>query len=432
MEKNVVAKSNKKLIAILLVAIIAVVGVYFVFLKKNSSPKSIFTKAINKEYEKFMDAFEVDEKKLDKAVVVDQKIDFDIDIDKSIIGADGKKMIDELNKLGLSVTTAFDSKKSEGIFDLAATYDKKDLIALALYLTENKGYVELKNLFDKYIEVDMDSSELLNVSSTASFDKKDAKYLVKSVKDNLLDSLEEKQFKKSTEKIDVNGKETKLSKITLGLSEKDANQLAIKFIKNVKEDKKFIKIMAKQLDMKESDLKEMLNQSVKSLEENKDLSTEDILFISVYAKGNNPIGFGLEAEDAEFRIIEDNKNKSTLTVKSGEVEIPFVIEKVEKGNTTEYKVSVDFQGLKASISLKSEEIKKDKEYKLTFTIKAMDMIDVKITDEVEVEFKDKLDMPEFKNTVKAENISEEDSNKIMAKLSENETIMEFVKALGSM
>ena len=36
MENNAVAKSNKKLIAIVLVAIIAAVGVYFVLLKKTA------------------------------------------------------------------------------------------------------------------------------------------------------------------------------------------------------------------------------------------------------------------------------------------------------------------------------------------------------------------------------------------------------------
>lgn len=428
MENNVVAKSNKKLIAIILVAIIAAVGVYFVFLKKNSSPKSIFTKAINKGYEKFM-SVDLGETKSDKPVVVDQKLSFDIDIDKSIIGAEGKEAIDELNKLGLNVKTAVDPKESNAIVGFGATYDKADLLNLAVYLTKNKGYIELKDLLDKYIEVDLEGQNLFATKTVSSLTEKDAKYVVKAIKDALIDSVDEKDFKKEKDEIEVNGKDTKVSKITLGISQKDANKIAQKFIKNIKNDSKLIKILAKETNASEKEIKEALNEALEELQDAKDLDTEDVIIVSVYAKGNNPIGFGIEAQDAEITIVEDTKNKSTITIRSGVVAIPIVLEKIEKGNTKEYKLSIDYQGVTGSISIKSEEIKKDKEYKLTLIVKAMNMVDAKITDEIKVEYKDKLDMPDFKNTVKAENISEEDYNKIMTKLSNNKAFMEFAKAL---
>ena len=459
---NTKNKKNMKGIIVLVASVLVLAfGLYYGY-KKFLSPKSQFIKAVNKEYkkvEKYIDDFTIDNSD-SKPVLVTSDLNFNLNVDDSLLSDDSSKTIlSELNKLGLKSQIGIDSKNMEALVKFNALYDNKSLLNMNGYFKDNSIFIELKDLYDKYIEVplEMETTGMFDANSTSlkNVTKDDLKYLVSKTKDAILNNLNEKDFKKSTDKVKINGKEVKVTKLTYSFSEKTTYELAKGALNSISNDSKFIKILAKISGTKEDEIKQSLQASAQmfGLVDTKELDKTTTAKLSVYTKGVS--GISLEAIDEEsgkteiayyhnddnyvFNVSENDKNIVTINVNDKNInalidsegeKIKLNINKEEKDKTIVYNYTLETDDSKIKGKLTEEIIKKNDdgtgEFKITSEASTMG-VSAKITGNLKIEFKDKLELPNTKNSIKYDEIPEEDSNEISNKLAQNSVLVSLIE-----
>ena len=454
--------NNNRLIITVCVAIALTIGLYFTYSKLLNS-KKLFIKAINKEYSKLeeqIDKYVVDNKDA-KTIMMTSNIKFKMEMDEAIADNESKKLMKEYNKLKISEKIGIDQKKNEMIMNLRYLYADEDMINIGTYLKDKKLYLELKNIFDKYIELPMSNSIDFDNADTNKISKEEFKYLLKTTKDALINNMNSKDFKQSTEKIKDGRKIIKVSKITYGLSEKSATELMIKFYEEIGKDSKYIKILSKLIGEKESKVKESIKEvtnEMKSVIKDELLSKDVKVRFGILVKGISKkyVGLSFETVDEakliyykngnnkEIRISKKDEdliraskkdNKTVITFISEGKETTLTIDKTEKNKKTTYNYELEASGMKISGKFIIEKIKENKdgtnENKFSLDISMMGMITFKIYGNIKIENVDKLDIPNISNSIKAEDLSESDTKKIMEKLMNNETLKSFLKIFGS-
>ena len=452
---------NKKTGIIAIICAVLLIGLGLVFAyTKYFSAKNIFTKAVDKKYSEFEKWLDDNwkESKTNKAEIISQDIKFNIDGGSALASnASAQSLVTELNKLELKTKVGVDTKNNNLLMNVDTLYDNSELLVLGAYLKDNRYYLELKNLYDKYIEI----TDLVEVDeANTKLEKEDIKYILSTVEKSFVKNLNEKDFKKSNATITVNGKKVKTSKITYKLTEKTLGELSIKMIEDLQKDSKFIKTLAKVSGVKESEIKDGLKNSIDKIKEDiKDADTKDSVTLNTYVKGltNKFVGYSMDVKsendvaslsyfedgDAkEFKFESDDtvissitKNNNTIiTIKSGEQEYKLTVNKKEEGKTTTYTINVkaeDTTYVTATVVKKEVSSTDSKEeYELSFDAKLMGMVSVKVTDSVSIEYVDSLDMPDTTNSIKVENITESEKEEIMNKLYQNQGFQKLVKNFG--
>ena len=248
----------------------------------------------------------------------------------------------------------------------------------------------------------------------------------------------EKDFKKSKETITVNGKKVKVSKITYNFTEKTIDELSIKMLEDLQKDSKFVKALSKISGVKESKIKDGLKDSIDEIKDGlKNADSNETISLSTYVKGitNKFVGYSINAKDEEekaslsyfedgdvkeFKFESDDtvlssltkKDNTIVTIKSGEQEYKLTINKKVVGKTTTYTIQVKAEDTTyVTATLTNKEVSSTdskEEYELSLEAKIMGMITIKLTDSVVAEYVDSLDMPDTTNSIKIENITEED------------------------
>ena len=455
-------KNMKGIIALVAIVLVLAGGLYFGY-KKFFSPKSIFIKSVNKEYkklEKYIDNFTLDNKE-EKPILITSDLNFDINVDDSLLNdSSSKKIISEINKLGLKSQFGVDSKNMEVLIKLNALYDNKSLLNINGYYIDNSLFIELKDLYDKYIEVPVETTGMFDTSSMSmqDIDKDDLKYLLSKTKDMILNNLNEKDFKKSSDKVMINGKEVKATKLTYSFSEKSSYELAKGALNSMSKDSKYIKILAKLTEEKESAVKSNLKESIKSLKEvvkEGKLDKKVNVKFGILVKGitKKYVGFIFETVDGaklvyyengknkEIRLSKENQDlirvstkdtKTVITLVSEGQEFDITVEKSIKGKKTIYDWDLSVKGAALNGKIIIDKVKENKdgtgETKITVEASMMGLITFKVEGDLKAEYVDKLPMPDTTNSIKAENISESDWAKIEQRLNNNDALQSFGNA----
>lgn len=454
-EKN---KKKNGIIAIVCAVIIIILGLVFAYTKFFSA-KNIFTRAVDKKYsdfEKWLDN-NWDESKSNKSLLISQDVKVKIDGSAFVTDQSVNTLISEINKLELKTKVGIDSKNSNVLMNIDTLYDNSELLVLGAYLKDNKYYLELKNLYDKYIEIsDMVELEEVNVD----VEKSDVKYVLSSVEKSFTKNLNDKDFKKSKETITVNGKKVKVSKITYNLSQKTIYELSIKMLEDLKNDSKFIKILSKISGTKEAVIKDSLKDAISDIKDGlKDADTENVISLSTYVKGLNKkyIGFSSKIKGTDNTVVvnyfEDGdvkqvdlssdetkllsiteKDNTTITISSNNQEYKLSINKKESGKNTTYTFNLksgDTTYLTGTLTDKEVSSTDSKQANdIALNISFAGVINIDITDSVVVEYKDKLDLPDTTNSIKIENITEQEQQEIMVKLYKNEGFQKLINNFG--
>lgn len=461
-QTKVVKQNNKKGLLAVIGIIVVLVGILYFAYTKLFNPKNMFIKSINKGYAEFeekIDEYTIDNKE-SKPIMISNDINVKLDVDKSLIDENTKSIIDEINKINIKNEIGYDQKNKTMLLTLDALYDKEDLLNVGAYAKDEKMYFELKNLFDKYIEVPLEDYEQYFETNSYNLDKEELKYLLSKTKDAVLNNLNSKDFKKSSEKITVNKKELKVTKITYSFSEKSASVLAKSALEDLKKDSKYIKILSKLMEMDEKEVREKIDESIKNIK-TKDLDTKKVLELSVFVKGISRENAGYELrindeddsytltyyknkEEKEIKVNQGKESivnatvkddKATIKMTAEDQEVTLTIKKSEKKNVTTYNYDLEATGSKISGKLEQEKIKENKdgtgEYKTTLQASMMGLVTFEISDNIKIEYKDKIKIPDTKNSISYEELSEEDMNSITTKLYENEALMSLMQKFSS-
>lgn len=461
-------KKKVGIIVGIVVAIIAILCIiYFVIL---SSPKNIFLKAINHEYQRLDNKLanlsnnDIFQKSKDKTVSTNYKLDFDMNVkDDLLSGSDYEKMINEINQLNLEMNGTMDRKNKTFSYTVALNHDNDHLIDLGVYAKEKSIYLELKNLFGKYIEFPIEEYDEMFESNTST---NDSRYVLKTIKDAFLNNLDKKDFVQTKEKIELNGKSISTKKITYSFNQKKTLEVTQKALEDLKGNNKFIKKVATITGKKESEYKEELNDSLKEVQTKLKNTTDDkeMIEISVYATGLFHSGVKYEIvikEDSETmllsysnykdiiqidalensnkvftaKVTKESKNhyKTIATMNTLQFEMTSVLS--EEKNTHDYKIveSQSDMTISGAITTENKTVKRDKEYSgdviITCNMSVQDQKDIiklTVNGKSNTKIGEKLTLPTIDRSVDYKEISENDYYEIMSNLSKNEIFMNFI------
>lgn len=382
-----------------IIAILLIVGgIYCYFNNKGRTVKSL----INNAYEKF-----------DKLTV---KNEFNIEEKSVLINGDLfiTTNIPELSdlsgeKINYTVVLDYPNKKME----MGASLEENGLkiIDAAMYLIDNSAYISLKDDFDKLIK--FDGIDLNDVFSTTSstLTESDIKYLTKAYKDILIDSLNMNDFVKSSATITLNGKDTKVSKLSYDMTSERATKLVNNIIDGTLKDSKLLDILSKATGSSVDELKSELSSSKIS----DTSSSNDTITFDIYTKGFNNEFVGMDIQG----IIQIRKNDDNVTIEAGlgTEKVSLVIRNMSDDSCViELNSNITGAEFSGSLSLTSKEVSNDVyEGSIIFSLNYEGN-----TLSVTSNFKEQLGVDianiDVSNAVSYENLNPDEMNKLGEKL----------------
>ena len=298
-------------IGIILVLLI-VGGAYLYY----TSPRRIVKNLINKAYSEARTVELVDFKKNTVLVTGDMSIKTNI-VD-----------FNRLNGEKINFTSGIDYTNKKMEVGLALEEQGVSLIDAAMYVLNNKAYASLKGDYDKLIEIDgVDVDELFK-----SFDEmntEDINYVISASRDIIINSIDMGDFTKSSANITLDGKDTKVTKLTYEVTEARMYKFLNNVIDNIIKDKKLVGILAENTGMTNDEvIADLKNSKI-------DVSTatsEQKVAIDIYTKGINNEFAGMDI--AGFIQVRKNKDNTTIEAGMGSEKVTIVIKKVNDDTTS--------------------------------------------------------------------------------------------------
>ncbi len=304
---------------IVTVAVVAVILVGGVILSiASSTPKSVFKNAINNVYKGAnlaIDGYEtyLEEYDLTKNALL---VSGDFAIDTNMEDFDGYG----LNKVSLGFNAGIDYKNEVVSFG-ANLKGNKESVKLDAQMIENEFYIT-SSLFKEVLKLDSDvvselgievdfeelKEEFEKVQKEYDTDPETYDYLVKTIKNALVKSIDSEYMEKEKDEIDVLDKELKVTKYSYILDEDAIQDLVEKAAEYLLEEEDFAKTFADAMGVEKKTVKDLLKELKK---EAKDIEFKDELAINIYTRGlfNSYAGLGIEVEGKEyFSLYTDGKN----------------------------------------------------------------------------------------------------------------------------
>lgn len=387
---------------VLLILIIAILGVTYYF--TSSKPEKLFNSYIDKLF-----ASEVEDYN-------SVKMNSEIKISGELKDSQAKQVFEEIGKCVLKIGAQADIEKRQEIVDLGLEYDKKSVIDAKIYYNDGKIYTYFDDIFDKYIEIDMDEYQkeaLKEVFETADKNQiKNTQKAMKIVRDELKAELKEQgEFEKEKTEIDIGDKEEKVTKNTVTLSQKELYNLIANICSNLAKNDDF-------LDCFEESPKDMLKEMAEDIKDEK-VEGKNNVKISIYTKGisNKFVGMDIsvniesssQTQTLTFTVLEEDKDVYSYAVgmKSSFMKVDLISGKVEIE--------------------KEKDTKKEQEGKAKITMEIAEMGKISLEMTYSAEYNNGIDKIDINNSVKMNDIKEDEVEAIMKKLMERPLIGELIK-----
>jgi len=177
----------------------------------------------------------------------------------------------------------------------------------------SQGFVSLGDDFSSLIKIDDDyvnSHWLFDRFSCIS--RSDIRYVLKSYKDILIDSLDMSDFSRSNSKIIVNGDEYSVNKLSYEYSLESYNRLVLNIIDNTLRDKVLLDTFSRISGIEVDSLRFNLEESKKSILNN---CYDGNLIINIYTKGFSNRFLGIDFDFGDFSIcVRNNSGNVSIEV----------------------------------------------------------------------------------------------------------------------
>lgn len=273
-------KNNGLIIIIILLLAICGVVLGYIYGKKSITPKAKFVKVMSNYLEK--NNIEDLEELFDGVYSVNTTNDFKISVDnKEVIS--GK----------LSINSIY--KDDEQYTEVSFGDDSKSLTG-NIYLKDSKAYIMLKDVFDKYYYLDMESDSTDYVDAYKELKKS----IVKVVNEYFTDD-------KFTLTKDSNN-----DKLSISLTGKDGVTLVLKFYEEIKNNDKILGLFTDD-DTSLDEVKAGLKEDIDNLKEEMDsYSDEVVISYDIYLNKNTLVKQELTIEDMVLTITGEDSGDISL------------------------------------------------------------------------------------------------------------------------
>lgn len=402
-------KGKKGLIALLIFIIILVIAVvtgltyYFSFYMR---PDQVYKRLV----ESTIDSYTTKIKDLDYTTSkTSLKLDVDIDTDIDELDED---VLDLINKTDIKVEAQTDNENKKIVVNLESDYDDEDLLNLQMYsdIDGEKTYIQLKDLLNKYIEVeDVDDEfyslvgEALENQKMTKEEKVSLEKAMNILKKEVVATIKPEYCSSQKEDITINGKNISATKNTIKMNQEQFRNELTTVIKNLKDNEEFLNCFEEK-----DEIAEGLEELVDDLE---DLDTDDksTIEISIYTQGLVPQVVKVSG------IVYDEETDETITMS---------VTQTEKNTySIEVSTSEDDEVLTGTFNI---EKKSDEEGTLKFGFDIPEFGKVTLNMEYSQKFNEAIDEVDVKNSVKADDLTQSDQQTLMKNL-QNSKLYELIE-----
>lgn len=151
--------------------------------------------------------------------------------------AESLDILKKLNSLSFQVETRIDKKNHKSFVDMNGLLENESFFDIG-YMTDNqKQYILLKEVLDTYLQMD-ETEEVVTPRIDSETFSSDLEYTWRVLKKSLKKNIKSSYIKKYSEKIEVDGKLIRTTKISLMIDEKTDYELSKQIIKDLKADKR--------------------------------------------------------------------------------------------------------------------------------------------------------------------------------------------------
>lgn len=326
-------KKNNVLIIVIIVLLAIGVGVLgFIYGKKSITPKAKFVKVMSNYLEK--NNIEDLEELFDGGYSVNTTNDFKISADNEEV-ISGKLNINNIHK------------DNEQYTEISLGHGS-DSLKGNVYLKDNKAYVKLNDVFDKYYYMNMESDSTDYVDAFKELKKS----IVKVVNEYFTDD-------KFTLTKDSNN-----DKISISLTGKDGATLVLKFYEEIKNNDKILGLFTDD-DTSLDEVKSGLKEDIDNLKEEMDsYSDEVVISYDIYLNKNKLVKQELTIEDMVLTITGEDSGDITL-ISAGTT----IISGSYSKDNLNLKINTDM--INAEFSINRQNIKEDRisgDYKTTIKL----------------------------------------------------------------
>lgn len=276
------SKKKNNVLIIIIILLLAICGgvLGYIYGKKIITPKAKFVKVMSNYLEK--NNIEDLEELFDGVYSVNTTNDFKI-------SADNKEVIS--GKLSINSIYKDDEQYTEVSFG-----DDSNSLTGNIYLKDSKAYVMLKDVFDKYYYLDMESDSTDYVDAYKELKKS----IVKVVNEYFTDD-------KFTLTKDSNN-----DKLSISLTGKDGVTLVLKFYEEIKNNDKILGLFTDD-DTSLDEVKAGLKEDIDNLKEEMDsYSDEVVISYDIYLNKNTLVKQELTIEDMVLTITGEDSGDITL------------------------------------------------------------------------------------------------------------------------
>lgn len=433
--ENVVYENNKKskkgvflVFAIVIVLIgIVLTGVGVMLLSK---PKAIFQESYNYLTKGFKglelsDYKSVDVEKKDK-VKVSSNINVNLNENLGL----------GITNVDLNLQLLEDKVNKTSKFYLDSKLENQKLLEFISYLKDNKMYLTIPDIFDKYYYTDVEYSSIYD-----NMNEEDIELLVDIVEDSFKKVITDEKFEKEKAKTSIDGIEESVTKLTLKVDDKLLSELVTEIINNIKNNKDAVDFL---VEISESNKEEFLKFLDDALEELKDTTGETLFTYNIYYKGINDIRkleilggtsvLSYTANNNSYRLkyVEDDVEQLTILVSKKESKYDISV------NTSSFKINGDLVKNKNGYSMTlnmvdggSNDLGTLKlEYIFTSNVQdklviayQKDKVDmIKVTIDSKIAFNESIKLPDLSNSKSIDSITDEEINKIMTNFQNHQII----------
>lgn len=375
-------KKNNVLIIVIIVLLAICGGVLgYIYGKKSITPKAKFVKVMSNYLEK--NNIEDLEELFAGVYSVNTTNDFKI-------SADNEEVIS--GKLSINSIYKDDEQYTEVSFG-----DGSNSLTGNIYLKDSKAYIMLKDVFDKYYYLDMESDSTDYVDAFKELKKS----IVKVVNEYFTDD-------KFTLTKDSNN-----DKISISLTGKDGATLVLKFYEEIKNNDKILGLFTDD-DTSLDEVKAELKEDIDNLKEEIDsYSDEVVISYDIYLNKNKLVKQEITIEDMVLTIIGEDSGDITLI--SGSTTI--VSGSYNKDNLN-LKINTDM--INAGLSIERQNIKEDKisgDYKTAVKLTSGgSVINILINTNIKYDKNANIPSVDLSGTKSFDEISDSELEKIYSKL----------------
>lgn len=230
-------------------------------------------------------------------------------------------LINNINSMEFKGVTKYDRDAKKMVLHLLGNLKEEPLLDITYLVDQNKQYVYLKNILEKYIDLDteIDIFEMVEESDT---NLEDYHYLLDVLEKSLKKNIKDSYIEEETTTILFNQKDTKVKKTTLVLDGKNTNELFGNVLKDLKASSRASSIIT------------AVYPEFKDYEFHMDEQKPGIRY-NVYTKGANEIvKIELETDEGSLSFTEEDKDVIEFRM-DGAMVFKVEIQKVENGLTIE-------------------------------------------------------------------------------------------------